>query len=233
MKTFRPLAPLDAPAWPFKRGFCTYSARNKLSCAGPILPFTMRGSRVRAGGQPPPPPPEKSQKYRVSKQYWSGCPENHKATKPASIHCLAIIGTPAKRHLSIHCLAIIGTPAKRHLSHSLFGYHWHASETPFKHSLFGYHWHASETPFKHSLFGYHWHASETPFKHSLFGYHWHASETGDDGPLVVVFESSLPSSTAGDPIHWLSQFNDISLNCDSQCMGSPAFESVTVCSFLG
>ena len=32
---------------------------------------------------PPPPPPEKSQKFRVSKQYWSRSPENHKATKPA------------------------------------------------------------------------------------------------------------------------------------------------------
>ena len=30
-----------------------------------------------------PPPPEKSQKYRVSLQYWSGSPKNHKATKPA------------------------------------------------------------------------------------------------------------------------------------------------------
>ena len=38
------------------------------------------------GGQAfrtPPPPPEKSQKYRVFLQYWSGSPENHKATKPA------------------------------------------------------------------------------------------------------------------------------------------------------
>ena len=37
------------------------------------------------GGQEvrPPPPPEKSQKYRVSLQYWSGSPKNHKATKPA------------------------------------------------------------------------------------------------------------------------------------------------------
>ena len=32
---------------------------------------------------PPPPPPEKSQKYRVSLQYWSVSLENHKATKPA------------------------------------------------------------------------------------------------------------------------------------------------------
>ena len=28
-------------------------------------------------------PPEKSQIYRVSLSYWSGSPENHKATKPA------------------------------------------------------------------------------------------------------------------------------------------------------
>ena len=32
-----------------------------------------------------PHPPEKSQKYMVSKQYWSGSPEYHKATKPAFI----------------------------------------------------------------------------------------------------------------------------------------------------
>ena len=30
-----------------------------------------------------PDPPEKSQKYRVSEQYWSGSPKNRKATKPA------------------------------------------------------------------------------------------------------------------------------------------------------
>ena len=30
-----------------------------------------------------PPPHEKSQIYRVSLQYWSGIPENHKATKQA------------------------------------------------------------------------------------------------------------------------------------------------------
>ena len=35
------------------------------------------------GSGPPPPPPEKSQKNRVSLKYWSGSPENHKATKPA------------------------------------------------------------------------------------------------------------------------------------------------------
>ena len=40
----------------------------------------MGGSRGGTGG---PDPPEKSQKYRVSLQYWSGSPKNHKATKPA------------------------------------------------------------------------------------------------------------------------------------------------------
>ena len=30
-----------------------------------------------------PDPPEKSQKYRISEQYWSGSPKNRKATKPA------------------------------------------------------------------------------------------------------------------------------------------------------
>ena len=35
------------------------------------------------GGQEPPHTPEKSHKYRVSLQYWSGSPENHKAFKPA------------------------------------------------------------------------------------------------------------------------------------------------------
>ena len=32
---------------------------------------------------PPPPPTEKSQKERVSLQYWSDSKENHKATKAA------------------------------------------------------------------------------------------------------------------------------------------------------
>ena len=35
------------------------------------------------GGTGGPDPPEKSKKYRVSKQYWSGSSENHKAAKPA------------------------------------------------------------------------------------------------------------------------------------------------------
>ena len=40
----------------------------------------MGGSRVGTGG---PDPLKKSQKYRVSQQYWSGSPKNHIATKPA------------------------------------------------------------------------------------------------------------------------------------------------------
>ena len=50
-------------------------------------------------GSAPPPPPEKSQKYRVSKQCWSGSPEKSQGYK-ASFHCWAIIVTPAKRHLN-------------------------------------------------------------------------------------------------------------------------------------
>ena len=36
-------------------------------------------------------PHEKTEKYRVSQQYWSGSPEYHKATKPLSVRlCNAI-----------------------------------------------------------------------------------------------------------------------------------------------
>ena len=37
----------------------------------------------RGSGPPPPPPPEKSQKYRISLQYWTGSPGILKTTKPA------------------------------------------------------------------------------------------------------------------------------------------------------
>ena len=40
------------------------------------------GQAFRTPPPPPPPPPKKPQKYRVFLQYWSGSPENHKATKP-------------------------------------------------------------------------------------------------------------------------------------------------------
>ena len=43
-------------------------------------------------------PPEKSQKYRVSLQYWSGSPEKSQSYQ-ASIQCWAIIGLPAKRQM--------------------------------------------------------------------------------------------------------------------------------------
>ena len=49
--------------------------------------YTMGGSRGGGGDRgswgPDPPPPEKSQKYRVSLQYWSPSPKIHKATKQA------------------------------------------------------------------------------------------------------------------------------------------------------
>ena len=44
----------------------------------------MGGSRGGyMGSAPPPLPTDKMKKNRVSLQYWSGSPENHKATKPA------------------------------------------------------------------------------------------------------------------------------------------------------
>ena len=52
----------------------------------------MGGSRGGTGG--PDPPPEKSQKIRISKQYWSRSPENSQSYQ-ASIQCWAIIGPPA------------------------------------------------------------------------------------------------------------------------------------------
>ena len=42
-----------------------------------------RGGGGGGGGAGGPYPPEKSQKYRVSLQYWSGSPENHKTNKSA------------------------------------------------------------------------------------------------------------------------------------------------------
>ena len=45
------------------------------------------------------PPPEKSQKYRVSWQYWSVSSEKSQSYQ-ASIQCWANISTPAKQHLN-------------------------------------------------------------------------------------------------------------------------------------
>ena len=56
-----------------------------LGCHGRIQSGD-RGSR--------PPPPEKSQKIRISKQYWSRSPEKSQSYQ-ASIQCWAIIGPPA------------------------------------------------------------------------------------------------------------------------------------------
>ena len=46
--------------------------------------------RIQRGGQGFRNPPEKSQKYRVSLQYWSGSPEKSQSYQ-ASIQCWAII----------------------------------------------------------------------------------------------------------------------------------------------
>ena len=54
----------------------------------------MGGSRGGGGeltGGPDPPPPEKSQKYRVSQQYWSRSTEKSQATKPATFN----VGPPS------------------------------------------------------------------------------------------------------------------------------------------
>ena len=54
---------------------------------GQVLSALILGCHGRiqrgGGGTEGPDPPENSQKNRVSKQYWSRSPDNHKATKPA------------------------------------------------------------------------------------------------------------------------------------------------------
>ena len=42
-------------------------------------------------------PPEKAQKFRISKQYWSGSPEKSQSYQ-ASRQCWAVISPPAKHH---------------------------------------------------------------------------------------------------------------------------------------
>ena len=65
-----------------------------MSCTDPE-----RGQGVRT-----PHPPEKSQKYRVPYQYWSGSPLKPHSYQ-ASIKCWATIGPPAKRRLNSVLLA--------------------------------------------------------------------------------------------------------------------------------
>ena len=60
------------------------------TCADP------EGGGGRGSG---PPPTGISQKYRVSKQYWSGSPSKSQSYQ-ASIQCRAIISTPVKRNLN-------------------------------------------------------------------------------------------------------------------------------------
>ena len=58
-----------------------------------------RGGGGGGGGTGGPYPPEKSQKYRVSKQYWSGSPDKLQSYQ-ATNQSWTIIGPPAKRHLN-------------------------------------------------------------------------------------------------------------------------------------
>ena len=74
---------------------CIICLRFNMLCS---LSF-MGGSKGGGGGQGVwTPPPEKSQKYRVSKQYWSGSPVKPQSLQ-ANIHSWATIGPPVKRHL--------------------------------------------------------------------------------------------------------------------------------------
>ena len=63
----------------------------------------MRRSREGQGSIYPP-PPEKSQKYRVSLQYWSGSREQSQSYL-ARIQCRATIGMSAELHLNVVLLA--------------------------------------------------------------------------------------------------------------------------------
>ena len=71
----------------------------------PLDSYILKHARIqRGGGARGPYPPEKSQKYRVSKQYWSGSPEKSQSYQ-ARIQCWVIIGPPANRHLNGYSLA--------------------------------------------------------------------------------------------------------------------------------
>ena len=48
----------------------------------------------------------------------------------------------------------------------------------------------TKLPSQHLMFGHHWNASETPFKIEM-AFRWRAN----DGPLIAVFGSYIPSST--------------------------------------
>ena len=54
------------------------------------VPFKLRNSklnaRIQRGEEGPDPPPDRTQKYRVSYQYWSGSPEILKNPKLPSQH---------------------------------------------------------------------------------------------------------------------------------------------------
>ena len=76
-----------------------------MNCLARAFDAYKKHERIQRGGAGgPDPAPEKSQKYWVSEQYWSGSPEKIQSCQ-ASIQCRAIIGTPAKRNLNDVSLA--------------------------------------------------------------------------------------------------------------------------------
>ena len=74
---------------------------NPLKCPSPLKEHVPSADPEggTGGPDPPPPSPKKSQKYRVSLQYWSLSPEKSQSYQ-ASIELWAIIGSPVKHNLN-------------------------------------------------------------------------------------------------------------------------------------
>ena len=108
------------------------------------LARAMRGSRGGVKGDPPP-PPEKSQKYRISLQYWTGSPEILKAKLAGPMRGSRGGGgsrpPPMKNHKNIEFLSNTGPDllkfSKLPSQHSMLHHHRHASSAPFKWSFVG------------------------------------------------------------------------------------------------
>ena len=105
------------------------------------LAHAMHGSR---GGSRTPPPPEKSQKYRIFLQYWTGSPEILKATLAGPMRGSRGGGSrppPMKNHKNLEFLSNTGPDplkfSKLPSQHSMLHHHRHASSAPFKWSFAG------------------------------------------------------------------------------------------------
>ena len=91
-----------------KKGFVV-KMRSKVVCfdyflaSGDLCRLLMdlykQHARIQMGEGAGDPTAIKPQKYRISRQYWSGCPEKSQSYQ-TSFQCWAIIGPPAKRHLN-------------------------------------------------------------------------------------------------------------------------------------